>query len=188
MQCQLGERSKTLLNPFIHVPLRSSQLSSATVMCSQGSVAGGMAPDVLPVGLLSSQGLSPTLLPQPGALGCAEVQAVDHVGIITCPESGRVLHMRRLEKCYNPSCCSESGFLGHYPLAHSGCLHSWPSGLCWQTQRKQISLVPSCCMLTSRPSSTHQDATCCPCDLQSPQQSQCPVSSKPRLKERRNTP
>lgn len=59
----LGERSKTLLDPFIHVPLHPSQLSSATEMCSQDSAAGGVIPGVLPVGL------GPILLPQPGALG-----------------------------------------------------------------------------------------------------------------------
>lgn len=52
-------------------PCSHSQLSAAAGMSSQGSAAGGMIPGILPVELLSSQALSPTFLPQPGALAAA---------------------------------------------------------------------------------------------------------------------
>lgn len=85
VQCQLGERSKTLLDPFIRVLLCPSQLSSEPVMCSQGSAAGGMIPGVLPVGLLSSQGLNPILLPQAGALGADVQKFKPSITLISAP-------------------------------------------------------------------------------------------------------
>lgn len=89
MQCQLGERSQTLLDPFIRVPLHPSQLfSHSDVLPRQHGWRDG--PRRSPCGAVPNP--SPTT--RSPRSRCAEVQAVDHVGISPHPDFRWSLHMR----------------------------------------------------------------------------------------------
>lgn len=72
-----------------------------------------MVPGILPVGLLSSKGLSPILLPQTGVLG-ADVQtlklSITLASAAVLTFGGVSLRSFLLGKLYNPACCSELGF------------------------------------------------------------------------------
>lgn len=142
---------------------------------SQHTAAVGMVPDILSVRLLSSRGVSPTLLPQTGALG-ADMQTLKlsitlaSAAALTFGEVS--VRSFLLGKLYNPTCCSELGFWDLLSQGHAQgtSTTSLSSPFCCQNRCKSklscSHLVPAPIVLPApHPDSlwlTCQDATCCP--------------------------